>query len=234
MHEKFFEIARSNMVKNQILPHNVKDRELIDAFLETKKELFVPKKDFDLVYSDSDIFINNERNIIRTFVIAKMLDKCNIKKNNTILVIGCLTGYTLAIISKLVNYVFGVDNDKNLTQIANDNINNLNILNCSVFYKKDLSTGLDKNAPYDKIFIEGSVEKVPDNLLKQLKDDGEIFTVIKKKEDNYVGEFVRGLKVDSGISIEKFFNTNVNELKDFIIWDYEYENIFYKFSFIYN
>ena len=234
MHEKFFEIARSNMVKNQILPHNVKDRELIDAFLETKKELFVPKKDFDLVYSDSDIFINNERNIIRTFVIAKMLDKCNFKKNNTILVIGFLTGYTLAIISKLVNYVFGVDNDKNLTQIANDNINNLNILNCSVFYKKDLSTGLDKNAPYDKIFIEGSVEKVPDNLLKQLKDDGEIFTVIKKKEDNYVGEFVRGLKVDSGISIEKFFNTNVNELKDFIIWDYEYENIFYKFSFIYN
>ena len=220
------------MVKNQILPNNVKDRELIDALLEIKKELFVPRKDMDLVYSDSDILINNERNIIRTFVIAKMLDKCNFEKNNTILVIGCLTGYTLAIISKLVNYVFGVDNDKELTQIANENINNLNILNCSVFYKKDLSTGLEKNAPYDKIFIEGSVEKVPDNLLKQLKENGEIFTVIKSREDNYVGEFVRGLKVDSGISIEKFFNTNVNELKDFIIWDYEHENFFYLFSFI--
>ena len=221
------------MVKNQILPNNVKDRELIDAFLEIKKELFVPRKDLDLVYSDSDILINNERNIIRTFVIAKMLDKCNFEKNNTILVIGCLTGYTLAIISKLVSYVFGVDNDKELTQIANENINNLNILNCSVFYKKDLSTGLEKNAPYDKIFIEGSIEKVPDNLLKQLKENGEIFTVIKSREDNYVGEFVRGLKVDSGISIEKFFNTNVNELKDFIIWDYEYENIFYFFCFIF-
>ena len=185
--------------------------------VEIKKELFVPKKDMDLVYSDSDILINTGRNIIRTFVLAKMLDKCNFKKNNTILVIGCLTGYTLAIISKLVNYVFGIDNDKGLTQIANENVNNLNILNCSVFYKKDLSTGLEKNAPYDKIFIEGSVEKVPDNLLKQLKEDGEIFTVIKNKEVNYVGEFVRGLKVGSGISIEKFFNTNVNELKDFII-----------------
>ncbi len=221
------------MVKNQILPNNVKDRELIDALLEIKKELFVPRKHMDLVYSDSDILITNERNIIRTFVVAKMLDKCNFEKDNTILVIGCLTGYTLAIISKLVNYVFGVDNDKQLTQIANENMNNLNILNCSVFYKKDLSTGLEKNAPYDKIFIEGSVEKVPDNLLKQLKENGEIFTVIKSKEDNYVGEFVRGLKVDSGISIEKFFNTNVNELKDFIIWDYEYENIFYLFSFIF-
>ena len=217
MHEKFFEIARSNMVKNQVLPNNVKNRELIDALLEIKKELFVPTKDMDLVYSDRDILVSHERNIIRTFVIAKMLDKCNFQKDNTILVIGCLTGYTLAIISRLVNYVFGVDNDKNLTEIAVQNINNLNILNCSVFYKKDLSAGLEKSAPYDKIFIEGSVEKVPDNLLKQLKEDGEIFTVIKNKEDNYVGEFIRGLKVESGISIEKFFNTNVNVLKDFII-----------------
>jgi len=221
------------MVKNQIIPNNVKDRELIDALFEIKKELFVPNKDLDLVYSDSDIFVNNERNLIRTFVVAKMLDKCNFKKNNTILVIGCLTGYTLAIISRLVNYVFGIDNDKDLTQIANENINNLNILNCSVFYKKDLSTGLEKSGPYDKIFIEGSVQKIPDNLLKQLKDDGEIFTVIKDKEDNHVGEFIRGLRVDSGISIEKFFNTNVNELKDFIIWDYEHEILFYFISFAY-
>ena len=217
MHEKFFEIARSNMVKNQVLPNNVKNKDLIDALLEIKKELFVPKKDMDLVYSDRDILVSHDRNIIRTFVIAKMLDKCNFQKDNTILVIGCLTGYTLAIVSRLVNYVFGVDNDKNLTQIAVQNINNLNILNCSVFYKKDLSTGLEKSAPFDKIFIEGSVEKVPDHLLKQLKEDGEIFTVIKNKEDNYVGEFIRGLKVESGISIEKFFNTNVNVLKDFII-----------------
>ena len=217
MHEKFFEIARSNMVKNQVLPNNVKNKDLIDALLEIKKELFVPKKDMDLVYTDRDILVSHERNIIRTFVIAKMLDKCNFQKDNTILVIGCLTGYTLAIISRLVNYVFGVDNDKNLTEIAVQNINNLNILNCSVFYKKDLSTGLEKSAPFDKIFIEGSVEKVPDHLLKQLKEDGEIFTVIKNKEDNYVGEFIRGLKVESGISIEKFFNTNVNVLKDFII-----------------
>ena len=137
MHEKFFEIARSNMVKNQVLPNNVKNRELIDALLEIKKELFVPTKDMDLVYSDRDILVSHERNIIRTFFIAKMLDKCNFLKDNTILVIGCLTGYTLAIISRLVNYVFGVDNDKNLTEIAVQNINNLNILNCSVFYKKD-------------------------------------------------------------------------------------------------
>ena len=215
MHDKFFEKARTNMVKNQVLPNNVKDKSLIDAILNTKKELFVPKNFHDLTYSDSDIKIIEKRFLIRTFILAKMLDKCSFSKNDTILVIGCLTGYTLAIVSFLVGYVFGIDNDKKIIDEANKNINQLNILNCSVFFKKDLSSGFSKNAPYDKIFIEGSVKKVPESLVKQLKDNGEIYTVLKN--DEHLGDYIRGLRVDSNLSIEKFFNTNIHELEDFII-----------------
>ena len=114
MHEKFFQIARTNMVKNQILPNNVKDKELINAFISIKKEFLFLKIFMILVYSDSDILIDEKRYLTRTFVVAKMLDKCSLSKNNSILVIGCLTGYTLAILSKLVNYVFGIDNEKTI------------------------------------------------------------------------------------------------------------------------
>ena len=38
MHDKFFQKARLNMVKNQILPNNVTNKELIDAFYNVKKE----------------------------------------------------------------------------------------------------------------------------------------------------------------------------------------------------
>ena len=41
----------------------------------------------------------------------------------------------------MVNYVFGIDNEKEAIDIACKNINNLNILNCSIFLK-DLSQGL--------------------------------------------------------------------------------------------
>ena len=41
-----------------------------------------------------------------------MLEKCNLSKNNSILVIGCLNGYSLAILSNLVSYVFGIENKK--------------------------------------------------------------------------------------------------------------------------
>ena len=215
MHEKFFQEARMNMIKSQILPNNVRNKALIDSISNLKKELFVPQEFYDITYSDSDILITKERTLIRTFIMAKMFEYCNFNKNDTILVVGCLTGYSLAILSNLVSYVFGIENDKEIVTKANNNLNNLNILNCSVIYKKDLSIGLSKNAPFDKIFIEGAISEIPDVLIKQLKENGEIFTVINN--DEYVGDFVRALKIDSSISIEKIFNTSINTIKDFVI-----------------
>ena len=115
----------------------------------------------------------------------------------------------------MVNYVFGIDNDKEITEIASKNINDLNILNCSIFFKKELSQGLSKNAPYDKIFIEGSVKSIPSHLVKQLKSKGEIFVILKNED--YIGDFVRALKIESNLSIEKFFNTSLKDSLDIMI-----------------
>ena len=44
MHDKFFQIARLNMVKNQILPNNVKNKVLIESFSKIQKEFFCAKR----------------------------------------------------------------------------------------------------------------------------------------------------------------------------------------------
>ena len=215
MHDKFFQTARLNMVRNQILPNNVKNKALIESFSSIQKEIFVPEDQHDLTYTDSEIKISKGRNLMKTFIIAKMLDRCNFNTDDKVLIIGCLTGYTIAILSKMVNYVFGIDNEKEAIDIACKNINNLNILNCSIFLKKDLSQGLNRNAPYDKIFIEGTVNSIPTPLIKQLKDDGEIFVTLKNEE--YVGDFIRGLRLGSNLSIEKFFNINIKDNLEIIV-----------------
>ena len=215
MHEKFFTIARQNMVKNQIMTNNVLNRDLLDSILEIKKENFVPKEFHDLTYSDSDINIYKNRFLIRTFILAKMIEKCEFKKNDSVLVIGCLSGYTLAILSNLVNYVFGIENEQKFVDNANETLSSMNFHNCSVFFSRNLSDGLKKNAPYDKIFIEGGVSFVPKQIIRQIKESGKIFTVLKP-DSNSIGEFVCGVKIDSKISFSNLFNTNLNLLKDFV------------------
>ena len=221
MNSNFFDKARTNMVNNQLLPNGVKNLDLIESFDNTKKELFVPGSQQEVVYSDSDILIAPNRYLARTFVLAKMFEYCSFSKEDSVLVIGCLTGYSVAIISNLVSYVFGVENCKKLVEEANSILSGMGCLNTSVFFKSNLILGNNKNSPYDKIFIEGAVKSIPKVLVKQLKKNGEIYTVLK--EDDYIGEFVRGQKIDSLVSFTKLFNTNLYELKDFIIPENDYE-----------
>ena len=220
MNSNFFDKARANMVNNQLLPNGVKNLDLIESFDNTKKELFVPDSEKEVAYSDSDILITPNRYLVRSFVLAKMFEHCSFSKEDSVLVIGCLTGYSVAIISNLVSYVFGVENCKKLVEQANSILSDMGCLNTSVFFKSNLILGNNKNSPYDKIFIEGAVKSIPKVLAKQLKDNGEIYTVLK--EDDYIGEFVRGQKIDSLISFTKLFNTNLYELTDFIIQENDY------------
>ena len=222
MNNNFFENARINMVNNQILPNGVKNSELINSFINIKKELFVPESERHLVYSDSDIMITPKRYLIRSFVLAKMFEYCSFLKEESVMIVGCLTGYSVAILSNLVNYVFGIENNKKLVDLANKTLSEMGFLNCSVFFKSNLVSGNIKNCPYDKIFIEGSTNSVPEMLVKQLKENGEIYTV-QRKNDNYVGDFVRGQKIGSTISYTKLFNTSLHELEDFITQENDYE-----------
>ena len=215
MNKNYFEIARKNMVTNQILPVGVKNKILIESFDSIKRELFITSGKDDLIYSDSDVKFTNERNFIRSFLLAKMFEQCNFTKDDKILIIGCLTGYSVAILSNLVGYVFAVENDKKIVELANKTLYELNLLNCSVHYKSKLNHGNSKNAPYDKIFIEGSVSNIPMCIVNQSKENGKIYTVTKNIDES-IGFFVRGLRVKNGLSFTKIFNTNINSLDDFI------------------
>ncbi len=221
MYDKNFIISRENMVNNQVITNKVTNPVLIDALLTIEKEKFIPPNKFALTYSDSDIEFSEDRYLMKTFIFAKMLEFSNVKKNDSILIIGCLTGYSVALLSKLSGYVFGLENNHEFVRDANKNLSAIACHNCSVSYG-NLQDGIKKNAPYDKIFVEGSVEMIPDKLIEQLKEEGELFTIFKKKE-LMLGEYMVGLKINGMISYRHLFNANAKILKDFIITEQDYE-----------
>ena len=96
----------------------------------------MPKDKYDLTYTDSEINISKNRNLMKTFVLAKMFERCNFNIDDKVLVIGCLTGYSIAILANLVNYVVGIDNEKKIIEMACKNIDKLDILNAQYFIKK--------------------------------------------------------------------------------------------------
>ena len=214
MNNKFFQISRENMIKNQIITNQVNSQSLIDAISEIERERFVPSESHAIAYSDSNILIKNKRFLMKAFIFAKMIQNCNIKNKDSILVIGCLTGYSVAIISKLCGYAFGVENDYDMVAKANNTLSSIGCLNCSVSYS-NLQDGYKKNAPYDKIIIEGGIEFVPKAILEQIREGGEIFFMMKK-DNGIIYEFTLGIKANNIVSYRPIFTCNSILLDDFI------------------
>ena len=96
---------------------------------------------------------------------------------------------------------------------SNEILSTLGYLNCSVC-QSNPTEGLKKNAPFDKIIIEGGVDFIPTSLYKQLKEDGEIF-FIKRKSENHIYEFTVGLKNNDNISFRPVFSCNSFMIDDF-------------------
>ena len=104
-----FATARLNMIESQIKPFNVVDKRILQAFSNVKREDFVPSERKGLAYSDEDLPMGGDRFMIEPPAYAKLLQEAGIEEDSTVLDIGCLTGYTTAILAQLARAVVAVD-----------------------------------------------------------------------------------------------------------------------------
>ena len=99
---------------------------------------FITSGNDDLIYADSDVKFNNDRNFIRSFLLAKSLNNAILQK---MIKFSYWMSYRILScnLSNLVGYVFAIENDKKTVELANKNLYELNLLNCSVNYKSRLN-----------------------------------------------------------------------------------------------
>ena len=100
-----FSTARQNMVDGQVRPSDVTDLRIIDAMLAVPREAFVPESQRALAYLDLDLDVSEggsvRRFLIKPAVIAKMLQAADIRDTDSVLVAGCASGYTAALVARL-------------------------------------------------------------------------------------------------------------------------------------
>ena len=99
------------MVDCQVRPSDVTDTRIIDAMLEVPREAFVPQNQRAMAYLDLDLDVSEggtaKRFLIKPAVTARMLQAAEIKDTDKVLVVGCATGYTAAVVAKFAAQVSG-------------------------------------------------------------------------------------------------------------------------------
>jgi protein-L-isoaspartate(D-aspartate) O-methyltransferase len=175
-----FSTARQKMVDGQVRPSDVTDIRIIDAMLTVPREAFVPQNQRALAYLDLDLDVSEggsaKRFLIKPVVIAKMVQAADIKGTDNVLVAGCASGYSAALVAKLAQRVTATECDPALAEKAKDIFAALGLGNITV-RAAAVAEGDSENAPYDVIVLNGATEIVPEGLYRQLKDGGRLVGV---------------------------------------------------------
>lgn len=171
------EIARFNMVEQQIRPWDVLDTRVLDTCLKVPREFFVPDEYRNLAFSDTTINIGYGQSMMTPKVEARMLQALNIQPDNAVLEIGTGSGYVSALLGTLSQHVISVEIINELAQTAKSKLKAAAIGNVSCHISNGLE-GWNDGAPYDVIAVTASSPTRIAELERQLNIGGRIFIFI--------------------------------------------------------
>ncbi len=216
-----YERQRLTMVESQLRPNQVTDRALLAAMSALPRERFVPVPSRPLAYMDDGVEVwpavdgAPARYLLAPVLLARLIQLAGIGPDDRVLDIGCATGYSTAVLALLAGRVTGLEAEPELADAARHTLHELARtypLDKAEIVTGPLNEGYRAGAPYDVILLNGSVPRLPDSLVPQLKEGGRCVSVVA---GNVAGKAYLFVKADGTVSGVPHFDAGAKPLPGF-------------------
>ena len=194
-----FARLRERMVREQIVGRGVKNSKVLRAMRKVPRHLFVPQKQRAFAYSDYPLSIGEGQTISQPFIVAFMTEAIGTTSDDRVLEIGTGSGYQAAVLGELVKEVYTIEIIEKLGVRARNTLDLLGYKNIHVKIG-DGFKGWPENAPFDAIIVTCAPEQIPDALVDQLREGGQM--IIPVGQVGTVQKLVRATKKD-GVLLTK-------------------------------
>jgi len=186
------------------------DSDLFDAISKSQRSLFVPKGFERHAYRLDALPLVADQWISSPLTVAKMTQALTCKGADSVLEIGCGSGYQALILSKLVRRVFSIERVERLAKETKERFKNLGIHNINIRFD-DGQNGWRDFAPFDRILFSASIKKIPQKIFDQLSMDGKLVAPIEKGDKQIITRFTKTL---AGIKEERLDDCLFVPVKD--------------------
>ena len=194
MTEHNFEQMRRAMVASSLRTTGVSDPRVLGAMGAVPRERFVPSERVGAAYADTVVPLGNGRELNSPLALGRMLTELAPQPGERTLLIGAASGYSAAVVERLVGRLVATEEDPMLLQVARAQLSGSQV----ELVEAPLIEGYAAGAPYDLILIDGAIEHVPDAIVGQLTDGGRLGAAIL---DRGVARISIGRRAGEGFGI---------------------------------
>ena len=169
--------ARKNVIEQQIRPWGGLNVRANQALSDIPRENFVPEDYLSLVFADIEVPLVGGAKMFSPKIEGRILDSLDIQGHETVLEIGTGSGYFTSVLAKLSQSVVTIELDEQLSESAQNKINELNLNNNTFINDDALAYNFD-NEQYDTIVVGGALPNKNENFFHLLKPGGKLFMVV--------------------------------------------------------
>lgn len=160
----------------ELAAKGIKSKEVLHAMMQVPRHLFLDSSFENFAYQDQAFPIAAGQTISHPYTVAFQTEQLQLSKGEKVLEIGTGSGYQTAVLCHMGVKVFSIERQWELFDFSRKMLMNLGLRYTGKF--GDGYQGMPTYAPFDKIIITAGSEKIPSELLKQLKVGGRMVVPI--------------------------------------------------------
>jgi protein-L-isoaspartate(D-aspartate) O-methyltransferase len=171
------ELARQNMIENQVRPWEVLDPRVLDVLSVVRREDFVPTRYRNLAFVDMALPISHGETMMKPTVEGRLLQALELDSEDRVLEIGTGTGFVTACLARLAGAVTSIEIHADLAEAARVSIAAAGATNVRIELG-DAMRAIDATDRYDAVVVTGAVYALPDHFRSWVAPTGRLFAIV--------------------------------------------------------
>jgi protein-L-isoaspartate(D-aspartate) O-methyltransferase len=189
------ELARHNMVEQQVRPWDVLDSRVLEAITAIRREDFVPAACRNLAFADLELPLGHGEMMMKPVVEGRVLQAVSPTRAESVLEIGAGSGFLSACLARLAREVVGVEQHADFVDAARARLAGAGVRNARIECAEAVF-GFHPEQQFDVMLVTGAVAALPPRWREWIKPGGRLLAIVGESPAQRALLYTRGSSSD--------------------------------------